>query len=106
MLGAVKAEVAVIRLVGAGILGCAFWLFDAGGAGLNAAGNATAAVAAAVAADGRGRFFSCVSCRNTVASSSGTSTPLMKMLIGSTGVVVVLEVLDMVAMEADEFIGR
>ena len=50
-----------------------------------------------------------------MASSSDMSTPLMVMLIGSmviligstgTGVVVLLEGFDMVAVEGDEFVGR
>ena len=54
--GVVEVEAAVIRLVGARVLGSAFWLIDADG-GLNAAANA-------VFAGRRGRFVACLSCRN------------------------------------------
>ena len=105
MLGAVETEAAVIRLLGAGVLGGDFWLFDAGGAGLKAAANVAATVAAAPR---WGRFFACSSCRNAVASSSDMIVPWMVMLIGSTGmrIIVLLEGFDMAAVEWDEFAGR
>ena len=56
MPGVVEAEAAVIRLVGAGVLGNASWLFDSSG-GLNVAANAAAAVTADVAFAGRGGDF-------------------------------------------------
>ena len=51
-------------------------------------------------------MFACSSCRNAMVSSSGMSTPLIEMLVGSTGVVVLLKGIDMVAREGGEFLGR